>query len=230
MAALRPAARRRRRRRHGTQPLRDRGRPVPRPPPSIEAEQLELVALICDEVSIPVAVKISPYYTSVAAFALGSPGRRRPRDRHVQPLLPTRPQPRHARRRTAHLAQHAGRAPPAAAVDRHRPRLPLDLDRRVDRRPHRHRRRQAAARRRRRRDDDLGSAPPRAGPRRRHHRRAARVDAQAPLQQPRRDTRAASVERRPPTPPPTNVPTTSAIVTSYTSRFIGATPPTNRRT
>jgi len=38
---------------------------------SIEAEQLELVALVCDAVSIPVAVKISPFYTSVAAFALG---------------------------------------------------------------------------------------------------------------------------------------------------------------
>jgi len=38
---------------------------------SIEAEQLELIALICDEVSIPVAVKISPFYTSVSAFALG---------------------------------------------------------------------------------------------------------------------------------------------------------------
>jgi dihydroorotate dehydrogenase (fumarate) len=38
---------------------------------SIEAEQLNLVALISDKVSIPVAVKISPYYTSVAAFAVG---------------------------------------------------------------------------------------------------------------------------------------------------------------
>jgi dihydroorotate dehydrogenase (fumarate) len=38
---------------------------------SIESEQLELVALVTDEVSIPVAVKISPFYTSVAAFALG---------------------------------------------------------------------------------------------------------------------------------------------------------------
>jgi dihydroorotate dehydrogenase (fumarate) len=37
---------------------------------SLESEQLELVALVCDEVSIPVAVKISPFYTSVAAFAL----------------------------------------------------------------------------------------------------------------------------------------------------------------
>jgi dihydroorotate dehydrogenase (fumarate) len=38
---------------------------------SLESEQLELVALVVDEVSIPVAVKISPFYTSVSAFALG---------------------------------------------------------------------------------------------------------------------------------------------------------------
>ena len=37
---------------------------------AIEAEQLELVALITGEVSIPVAVKISPFYTSVAAFSV----------------------------------------------------------------------------------------------------------------------------------------------------------------
>jgi dihydroorotate dehydrogenase (fumarate) len=38
---------------------------------ALEAEQLELVALVVEEVSIPVAVKISPFYTSVAAFAAG---------------------------------------------------------------------------------------------------------------------------------------------------------------
>jgi len=38
---------------------------------SLESEQLELVALVTEEVSIPVAVKISPFYTSVAAFVLG---------------------------------------------------------------------------------------------------------------------------------------------------------------
>jgi dihydroorotate dehydrogenase (fumarate) len=37
----------------------------------LEGEQLELIAMVVDEVSIPVAVKISPFYTSVAAFALG---------------------------------------------------------------------------------------------------------------------------------------------------------------
>lgn len=35
---------------------------------SIERQQLELVALVADEVSLPVAVKISPYYSSLAAF------------------------------------------------------------------------------------------------------------------------------------------------------------------
>ncbi len=37
---------------------------------AIESEQLALVAVVAQEVSVPVAVKISPYYTSVAAFAL----------------------------------------------------------------------------------------------------------------------------------------------------------------
>lgn len=37
----------------------------------VEAEQLELVALLTDEMSLPVAVKISPYYSSLAAFVLG---------------------------------------------------------------------------------------------------------------------------------------------------------------
>ncbi len=38
---------------------------------ALEAEQLELVALVVEEVTIPVAVKISPFYSSVAAFAVG---------------------------------------------------------------------------------------------------------------------------------------------------------------
>ena len=37
---------------------------------TLESEQLDLVAMVTHEVSIPVAVKISPFYTSVAAFAL----------------------------------------------------------------------------------------------------------------------------------------------------------------
>jgi dihydroorotate dehydrogenase (fumarate) len=38
---------------------------------SIEAEQLELVALLTDDVKLPVSVKISPFYSSLASFLLG---------------------------------------------------------------------------------------------------------------------------------------------------------------
>jgi dihydroorotate dehydrogenase (fumarate) len=37
---------------------------------SLEAEHLGLVALLADEVTIPVAIKISPYYSSLASFVL----------------------------------------------------------------------------------------------------------------------------------------------------------------
>jgi dihydroorotate dehydrogenase (fumarate) len=40
------------------------------PGPMIEGEQIALVELLTDQLSIPVAVKISPFYTSVAAFAV----------------------------------------------------------------------------------------------------------------------------------------------------------------
>jgi dihydroorotate dehydrogenase (fumarate) len=38
---------------------------------TLEAEQLELVALLAEEVSVPVAVKISPFYSSLASFLHG---------------------------------------------------------------------------------------------------------------------------------------------------------------
>ena len=38
---------------------------------SLESEQLELVALLTEEVGLPVAVKISPFYSSLAAFLIG---------------------------------------------------------------------------------------------------------------------------------------------------------------
>jgi dihydroorotate dehydrogenase (fumarate) len=37
---------------------------------ALESEHLELVALVVEELEIPVAVKISPYYSSLAAFAV----------------------------------------------------------------------------------------------------------------------------------------------------------------
>ncbi len=38
---------------------------------SIEAEHLELVSLVVEELGVPVAVKISPFYSSVASFVVG---------------------------------------------------------------------------------------------------------------------------------------------------------------
>jgi dihydroorotate dehydrogenase (fumarate) len=38
---------------------------------AVEAEHLELVSLVAEEVDVPVAVKISPYYSSMAAFVVG---------------------------------------------------------------------------------------------------------------------------------------------------------------
>ena len=38
---------------------------------SLEAEHLELVALVAEEVGVPVAVKISPYYSSMSSFVVG---------------------------------------------------------------------------------------------------------------------------------------------------------------
>ena len=38
---------------------------------ALEAEHLELVALVAEEVGVPVAVKISPYYSSVSSFVVG---------------------------------------------------------------------------------------------------------------------------------------------------------------
>lgn len=44
------------------------------PGSALEAEQLELVEMVTDEVSIPVAVKISPFYSSLASFVVGLQG------------------------------------------------------------------------------------------------------------------------------------------------------------
>lgn len=38
---------------------------------ALEAEHIELVALVAEEVGVPVAVKISPYYSSVSSFVVG---------------------------------------------------------------------------------------------------------------------------------------------------------------
>ena len=74
---------------------------------AIEAEHLELVALVAEEVDVPIAVKISPYYSSVASFVVGLQRCGCCRRRDVQPVLLTRPRPRDARSCAAHRAEHA---------------------------------------------------------------------------------------------------------------------------
>ena len=69
--------------------------------------------------AIPLAVKLSPYYSAMANFAAERRRGRRRRARAVQPLLPTRPRPRHARGRAPRRAEQPVGAAPAAALDRH---------------------------------------------------------------------------------------------------------------
>ena len=65
----------------------------------MEARDLELIAAVRGAITIPLAVKLSPYYSALANFA--APGRRARgrRARPLQPLLPAGPRPRDARRR-----------------------------------------------------------------------------------------------------------------------------------
>ena len=68
--------------------------------------------------TIPLAVKLSPYYSALANFAAAAVGGRRGRAGPVQPLLPAGPRPRDARRRAAARAEPAVGAAAAAALDR----------------------------------------------------------------------------------------------------------------
>ena len=60
----------------------------------IEDEDLELIAAVRAAVNLPLAVKLSPYYSALANFAgkVVEAGRQRPGA--LQPLLPARHRPR----------------------------------------------------------------------------------------------------------------------------------------
>ena len=64
----------------------------------LEARYLDLVADVRSAVSIPLAVKLSPFYTALANFAVRVDAGRRRRAGPVQPLLPARPGSRQPRR------------------------------------------------------------------------------------------------------------------------------------
>ena len=76
-----------------------------------ERMDLDLIRAVCAVVTIPVTVKLSPFYSALAGFAMDAVvhGRRRPRP--VQPLLPAGPGPRDARRREQGRAVASVRAP-----------------------------------------------------------------------------------------------------------------------
>ena len=135
---------------------------------AMEADDLALVADVSAAVDIPVAVKLSPFYSAMANFADRAVARRGRRARPVQPLLPARSRRRDAGDRAAPRAVVAMGAAPAVALDR-RPAP----DAAGPGQPRRHQRRrdrsgcgQGAARGRRRRDDHLGRAAPRPRARR----------------------------------------------------------------
>ena len=91
---------------------------------------IELIAAeVRAAVTIPLAVKLSPYYSALANFAGRAVGGRGRRPRAVQPLLPAGPRPRHVRRRqqgraVSHPSELRHAAPldrdPAAAAGRRR--------------------------------------------------------------------------------------------------------------
>ena len=127
----------------------------------VEQRHVDVLQRVKDAVTIPVAVKLSPYFSSTGEVAhrLDDAGRRRARA--VQPLPAAGHRSRGARHRAQGHAVTPGGRPPAADVDRAAARQGPRRARGHHRRRGRRRRRQLPARRCRRRDDDLGAAAPR---------------------------------------------------------------------
>ena len=84
----------------------------------MEAADLELVAAVRAAVTIPLAVKLSPYYSALANFAAAAVEAGRGRPRAVQSLLPAGSRPRSARGRAAARAEPALGAAAADPLDR----------------------------------------------------------------------------------------------------------------
>ena len=84
----------------------------------VEAADLDLIAAVRAAVTIPLAVKLSPYYSSLCELRGGSRTGRRRRPGPVQSLLPAGPRPRVVRRRAVARAQPRLGAPAAGALDR----------------------------------------------------------------------------------------------------------------
>ncbi len=188
---------------------------------ALEAEHLELVALVAEEVSVPVAVKISPYYSSVSSFVVGLQ-----RSGAAGVVMFNRFYSPDLDLETLEVAprialEHTRGTPPAAALDRHPARAPHDVDRRLDGCALRLRRREADPRRRRRGDVDVVAAAPRSGPSPHDRGAAVRLDETSTTT----SRWSRCVEPWPAMPPadPAAYERANYIgnIATYTSRFIG---------
>ncbi len=84
----------------------------------MEAADLDLIAAVRAAVTIPLAVKLSPYLLGPRPLRRGDDRCGRRRARPVQPLLPAGPRSRGARGRPPTRAEPCLGAPPARALDR----------------------------------------------------------------------------------------------------------------
>ncbi len=178
--------------------------------PIAEATDLALIAAVRAAISIPLAVKLSPYYSALASFAGAAIARRRRRPGPVQPLLPARPRPRGAGGRApagaepalgAAAARCAGS--PSCGRSSVRPcRWPRHRASTAARCP------QGPDGRRGRGDDDIGPAAPRPGARGHGRGGAAGLDDRARVRAPSTNCVAAPAPRPPPTRRSSNGPTT----------------------
>jgi len=140
----------------------------------VEDRQVELVDLVKSSLSIPLAVKIGPYYSALGHQVADRRGWGRCSGA-VQPLLPARHRPPNPEGDTGPGAVVVSGAAAASALDRHLVRARPGVAGRHDRGPHGHGRRPRSARRRRRGDDDLGAAAKRSRPCRHRRARARRM-------------------------------------------------------
>ena len=129
----------------------------------VEQRHLDILARVKDAVSVPVAVKLSPYFSSTGEMVLRLDEAGADAlvlfNRFLQPEIDLD---------KLTVESHVGlsepvRGPAAASLDRAAPRTSERLARGDDRRRDVGRRRQVPARGRRRRDDRLGLAAPRPG-------------------------------------------------------------------
>ena len=157
----------------------------------VEQRHLDVLTRVKDAVSVPVAVKLSPYFSSTGEMALRLDEAGADAlvlfNRFLQPDI----DPDTLAVVPAGRPLEPGRGPAAAHVDRAPPRTGARLARRDHRRRDLGRRGQVPPRRRRRRDDRLGAAAARPRARNRAARRPVGLDGTQGIRSRRRPARDA---------------------------------------